>query len=53
VEKYGAAGQATDGNTTGCTRFACRLTKATDTFFEYVIFVTLAQQQWLSKRPSM
>ena len=31
VEKYGRAGQATDGSVVGCMRFACWMTRATDT----------------------
>jgi hypothetical protein len=31
VEKYGTAGQATDDNIIRRMRFACRVTKATDT----------------------
>jgi hypothetical protein len=38
VEKYGAAGQATDDNIMRRMRFACNKTKATDTHLEYVIF---------------
>jgi hypothetical protein len=37
VEKYGRAGQATDGNTIRHMRFACWINKATETHSEYVI----------------
>jgi hypothetical protein len=37
VEKYGTAGQATDDNIIQRMRFACWITKATDTHSEYVI----------------
>ena len=36
-----------------CMRFACWITKATDTHSEYVIFIVLPQQQWLRERASM
>jgi hypothetical protein len=39
VEKYGTARQATDDNIIQRMRFACRITKATDTHSEYVIFL--------------
>jgi hypothetical protein len=39
VEKYGTAGQATDGNITRRKRFAFRLTKAVDTHSEYVTLI--------------
>jgi len=35
VEKYGRGGQVTDGNIIQCLRFACLVTKATDTFWKY------------------
>jgi hypothetical protein len=37
VEKYGRSGQATDDNTIRRMRFACWITKATNTHSEYVI----------------
>jgi hypothetical protein len=37
VEKHGAARQAKDDNIIRRMRFACRITKATDTHSEYVI----------------
>jgi hypothetical protein len=34
-------------------RFACWITKATDTHSEYVIFIAFPQQQWLRERALM
>jgi hypothetical protein len=34
-------------------RFACWITKATDTHSEYVILLALPRQQWLHERASM
>jgi hypothetical protein len=53
VEKYGRARQATDDNIIRRMRFACWITKATDTHLEYVIIITFPRQQWLRERPSM
>jgi hypothetical protein len=53
VEKYGRARQATDGNMTQSMRFACYITKATDTQSEYVIVIAFPQQQWLQEQASM
>ena len=39
MEKYGTARQATDDNIIRRMRFACRITKATDTHSEYVILM--------------
>jgi hypothetical protein len=39
VEKYGTARQATDDDIIRRMRFACRITKATDTHSEYVILI--------------
>jgi hypothetical protein len=39
VEKYGTARQATDDNIMWRMRFACWITKATDTRSEYVILL--------------
>jgi hypothetical protein len=39
VEKYGTARQTTDDNIIQRMRFACWITKATDTHSEYVIFI--------------
>jgi hypothetical protein len=53
VEKYGTARQATDGNIIRRMRFACWITKATDTHSEYVIIVAFLLQRWLRERASM
>jgi hypothetical protein len=53
VEKYGTAGQATDDNIIQRMRFACWITKATDTHSEYVILIAFPRQQWLRERASM
>jgi hypothetical protein len=34
-------------------RFACWITKATDTHSEYVVFIAFLRQQWLQQRASM
>ena len=34
-------------------RFACWITKATDTHSEYVILIAFPRQQWLRERSSM
>ena len=52
VGKRGKAGQATDGNTTRRMRFACWLTKATDTHYEYAILIASPRHQWLRERAS-
>jgi hypothetical protein len=52
VEKYGRDGQATDENKRRM-RFACWITKATDTHSEYVILIAFPRQQWLRDRASM
>jgi hypothetical protein len=53
VEKYGTATQATDDNIIRRMRFACWITKATDTHSEYVIIIAFPRQQWLRERTSM
>jgi hypothetical protein len=53
VEKYGTARQATDDNIIRRMRFACWMTKATDTHSEYVILIAFARQQWLRERASI
>ena len=53
MEKYGTARQATDDNIIRCMRFACWITKATDTHSEYVILIAFPRQQWLRERASM
>jgi hypothetical protein len=53
VKKYGTARQATDDNIIRCMRFACWITKATDTHSQYVILIAFPRQQWLRERASM
>jgi hypothetical protein len=53
MEKYGRTRQATDDNIIRRMRFACWITKATDTHSEYVIFIGFELQQWLHERLSM
>jgi hypothetical protein len=53
VEKYGRARQATDDNMIHRMRFACRITKATDTHSEDVILIAFTRQQWLHERASV
>jgi hypothetical protein len=53
MKKYGTARQATDDNFIQRMRFACRITKATDTHSEYVILIAFLRQQWLHERASM
>jgi hypothetical protein len=48
-----AAGQATDGNTIRRMRCACWITKATDTHWEYVLFIAFPLQQRLRERASI
>jgi hypothetical protein len=50
VQKYGTARQATHDNITRRMRFACRITKATDTHSEYVTLTAFPRQQWLHER---
>ena len=47
--KYSRAQQATDDNIIRDMRFACWITKATDTHSEYVLLIAFARQQWLHK----
>jgi hypothetical protein len=53
VEKYGTAGQATDGSIVRRMRFACWITKAADTHSEYVIFIAFSWAAWLRERASV
>jgi hypothetical protein len=53
VEKFGRARQATDDNIIRRMRFACWITKATDTHSEYVILIAVPWQQWLRERASI
>jgi hypothetical protein len=53
VEKCGRAAQAIVDNIIGRMRFAYRITEATNTHSEYVIFIAFPRQQWLRERASM
>jgi hypothetical protein len=53
VQKYGTVRQATDDNIIRRMRFACCITKATDTHSEYVILIAFPRQQWLRESASM
>ena len=53
MEKYGTAIQATDDNTIRRMRFACWITKATDTQSHYAILIDFPRQQRLRERASM
>jgi hypothetical protein len=44
--------QTTDDNIILRMRFACWITKATDTHSEYVILIAFPRQQWLRERAS-
>jgi len=46
VEKYCRTGQATDNDIIRMMRFACRITKTTDTHLKYVMLV-FARQKWV------
>jgi hypothetical protein len=50
LENCGAATQATGGNKIRHKRFACWITKATDTHSEYVTLIAFPLQQWLRER---
>ena len=52
MEKYGRARQSTDDNIIRRMRFACWITKDTDTHSEYVILIAFPPQQWLRERAS-
>ena len=51
VEKYGTAGQATDGEMAQRMRFACWITKATDTHSEYVILLLFHRNNSYANAP--
>jgi hypothetical protein len=53
VEECCIAREATNGYITRRMRFACWITKATNTRSEYVILVAFPRQQWLRERTSM
>jgi hypothetical protein len=52
VEKYCTARQVTGDNIIRRMRFACWITKATDTHSESLIFTAFPRQQWLRERAS-
>jgi hypothetical protein len=52
VEKYGGARQATDENIIRRMRFACWVTKATDTC-SWNVITAFPRQQWLRERASL
>jgi hypothetical protein len=53
VEKYGRARQDADDNIIRRMRFACWITKATNTHSEYVTLIAFPRQQLLRERASM
>jgi hypothetical protein len=53
MENYGTPRKATDENVIRRMRFACWITKATDTHSEYVILIAFRRQQWLRERVSL
>jgi hypothetical protein len=53
VEKHGAAGPATDENTTRRMRIECWMTRATNTHSEYVILNAFPWQAWLHESASV
>jgi len=53
MEKYGRARQATDDNIIRRMRFACWITKATDSRPDYLILIVFPRQQWFRERASM
>ena len=52
VENYGREGQATHNNLIKRMRFAWWVTKATNTYSEYVIHIAFPRQQWLCEHVS-
>jgi hypothetical protein len=53
VKNYGSTRQATEADQIQSTPIACWMTKSTDTYSEYVIFIAFPLQQWLHERASM
>jgi hypothetical protein len=53
VEKYGTARQATDGDIIPRMRFACWISKATETHSGYVILTAFPRQRWLRERAAI
>ena len=48
--KFGTTREATDDNITRHMRFACWITKATNTPSKCVILIVFSRQQWLRER---
>ena len=53
VKRYGTDRQIVDGNKIRRMRFACSITKATDTHSECVILTAPPRQQWLRECASV
>jgi hypothetical protein len=53
VEKYCGVGQATDDHIIRRMRFACWITKATDSHSEYEPLIAFPQQEWFREDTSM
>jgi hypothetical protein len=53
VEKYRRDRQATDDNIIRRMRFACKITKPTNTYSEYVILIAFPRREWLCKRATI
>ena len=53
IRQRKAERQAADDSIIRDMRFACWLTKATDTHSEYAVLTAFPQQQWLRERASM
>ena len=53
MEKYCWVGEATGDNTTRRMRFACWITKATNTRSEYIMLIAFPLQRWLRERASI
>jgi hypothetical protein len=53
VEKYARARHVKDDNIIRRIRFACGITKATDTHSEHVILIAFPRQQLLRERTAM
>jgi hypothetical protein len=52
-KQYGTTRQATYNNILRRMRSVIHLTKATDTYQEYVILIAFPQRQWLRERASL
>jgi len=53
VERYGIVRQVSDEYIIWSWRFACWMTKATDTLSKYVLLKAFPRQQWLRERASI